>query len=98
MSDEFDWDQANIRHLARHDVKPHEVEEVFRRRYAFEFDEPVEGEDRFLIYGTTAQGRYLTISFTERKGRTRPITAWDMTEEELKTYADQIYHETEIQE
>jgi len=79
-------------------VQPHEVEEMFRRRYAFEFDEPVEGEDRFRVYETTTGGRCLTVSFTERKGRTRPITAWDMTEEELETYADQIHNETEIQE
>jgi hypothetical protein len=24
----FDWDEANIAHIAKHDVKPHEAEEV----------------------------------------------------------------------
>jgi len=27
---EFDWDAANVGHIARHGVKPEEVEEVLR--------------------------------------------------------------------
>lgn len=25
----FDWDDANIAHIARHDVEPHETEEAY---------------------------------------------------------------------
>jgi uncharacterized DUF497 family protein len=88
---EFDWDAANVGHIARHDVMPEEVEEVFSRPYAIEIGEPVHGEDRFLIHGTTALGRYLTVVFTERQSRARPISAWDMTREDREEYADEIH-------
>jgi uncharacterized DUF497 family protein len=91
MADEFDWDEANISHVARHDVMPAEIEEVFGRPHGFDIDE-CDYEERFRIYGITAQGRYLTVVYTERNGRMRPITAWDMTQEEMEQYADDIYH------
>lgn len=87
----FDWDEANIGHIARHCVTAAEIEEAFHRPHGFEIDEPSDGEERFLIYGTTAVGRYLTILYTERNGQIRPITAWDMTREELELYAEDIH-------
>jgi hypothetical protein len=38
---EFDWDAANVGHIARHDVMPEEIEEVFSRPYAIEIGEPL---------------------------------------------------------
>ncbi len=88
---DFDWDEENHAHIARHKVTPSEIEEVFRRRYALEISDPVDGEERFLAYGTTAGGRYLTVAFTEREGRIRPITTWTMTREEREQNADEIH-------
>jgi uncharacterized DUF497 family protein len=87
----FDWDKHNTAHIARHNVKPLEVEEVFARPYVIVPNDSEDDEDRFLIQGITARGRYLTVAFTERKGRIRPITAWDMTRKDLKLYADEIH-------
>jgi len=87
----FDWDKHNGAHLARHEVTPQEVEEVFSRPSVIEKDEPANDEDRFLIHGTTARGRYLPVAFTERKDRIRPITAWDMTRKDRELYADEIH-------
>lgn len=70
----FEWDEVNKAHIARHGVAPQEIEEVFRRPYAVEISDPVDGEESFLAHGTTAQGRYLTVAFTERKGRARPTS------------------------
>lgn len=87
----FDWDKHNVAHVARHEVTPQEVEEVFGRASVIEKDEPANDENRFLIHGTTARGRYLTVAFTERKDRIRPITAWDMTRKDREVYADEIH-------
>jgi uncharacterized DUF497 family protein len=87
----FGWDDENVSHIARHGVTPKEIEELFRRPYAIEVDEPVNGEERFLAHGTTARGRYLTVVCADRKGSIRPITAWDMTREDREQYADEIH-------
>jgi len=54
---DFDWDEANIEHILRHNVVPFEVEEAcFNKPYVRKTL-----EDRYLIYGTTDSGRYLFI-------------------------------------
>lgn len=52
MNDElFDWDDANILHLAEHDVTPEEAEEVMLCE-PIEVDfEGVDGEDRWSYVG-----------------------------------------------
>jgi uncharacterized DUF497 family protein len=86
----FDWDDKNVSHLGRHRITPLEVEELFSRHPVFKFTDPVDGEERLLAYGVTARARLLTIAFTERRNLIRPITGWDMTRQESKTYAPQI--------
>ena len=87
---EFDWDEANISHIARHDVTPLEVEELFERNPIELPDNPVGGEERLTAYGITAQGRFLTVPYTERNGKVRPIKAWDMTKQERNDYGTEI--------
>ena len=43
---EFDWDAANIKHLARHKITRDDVEEVFANEPAIVDYEFVEQEDR----------------------------------------------------
>jgi len=88
----LDWDEENIAHIGRHKVTPREIEELFSRAYAIEIDDPVNGEERFLAHGTTKRGRYLTVVLTERNGRTRPITTWDMTRKDRERHADEIHN------
>ena len=82
----FDWDEANIGHLALHDVEPHEAEQVM-------FAEPVDlgyqfidDEERWSVVGPTHAGRFLTIIVTLRNGRIRVVTAWDATRDEEAAY------------
>jgi uncharacterized protein len=73
---EFDWDAANIKHLARHRIRREEVEEVFANGPAivdYEFFDP---EDRWSAVGATNSLRVLVIIFTVRGERIRPITGW----------------------
>lgn len=61
----LEWDETNIRHIARHNVTPQEAEEAIgdeRRTRAGAYD--VAGERRYAITGRTLRGRLLTVVFT----------------------------------
>jgi len=76
----FDWDAGNRNHLARHDVKPQEAEEVVIGDPLDTELQTAEGsgeEERLLQLGQTAKGRILQLLTTWRGGRARVISAWD---------------------
>ena len=52
---EFDWDEANIGHVARHSVLPEEAEQVILNDPVDLGIEIVEGEERYLNLGATVQ-------------------------------------------
>jgi hypothetical protein len=72
---EFDWDEANIAHIAEHDVVPKEAEEAVTNNPLDLSYEVRDGEIRFRQVGETSSGRILVVVSTERKGLTRVITA-----------------------
>ncbi len=80
----FDWDDANRAHLAEHGITSQEGEEVSLGFCVEDEQAPVEGEPRTIAHGVTAKGRFLTIAYTERNGKIRPITGWEMTKRELR--------------
>jgi uncharacterized DUF497 family protein len=72
---EFDWDRANIAHIAQHKVKPEETEQALKNdpvdlEYPF-----VEGEHRWTVIGHTNTLRILTVVWTLRGEATRVVTA-----------------------
>ena len=72
----FDWDDANIGHIARHGVTPDEVEQVFKNRpLVMLATQKRGGETRVLCAGLTDGGRALQFVYTLRRGRVRVITA-----------------------
>lgn len=73
----FDWDDANISHIARHDVTPEETEEVLLGSpldVGFDIEN---GEERWSYVGETNEGRILRVLLTLQKERIRVITAFD---------------------
>ena len=74
---EFDWDEANIGHLARHSVLPAEPEQVILNDPVDVGTEIVEGEERYLNLGATGQGRVLLVVTTWREDRVRIVTAFE---------------------
>ena len=81
---EFEWDDNNIEHIARHRVSPGEVEDV-----AFD-DEPWirrgKRGTRYML-GYTIGGRYLFVVYVLKgKGIARVITAMDMDDNTRKFY------------
>ncbi|HEV8037987.1 MAG TPA: BrnT family toxin [Bryobacteraceae bacterium] len=72
---EFDWDEANIGHVARHDVTPTEAEEVILNDPLDIGVQVIEGEDRYVNLGSTRGGRVLLVVTAWREDRVRVVTA-----------------------
>lgn len=81
------WPQDRLDHIARHNVRPDEVEEVFFGK-PFVRNAKSRGENPvYYVYGQTNAGRYLfcvVIQFPDSKGY--PITARSMTDKEKRQY------------
>lgn len=73
---EFDWDKKNQKHLAAHSVTPTEVEHVLNNDPLDLDYELVDNEARYRSVGLTSGGRVLSVVWTIRKGKVRPITAF----------------------
>jgi hypothetical protein len=74
---EFDWDEANIAHVARHCVLPEEAEQVIFNDPVDFGMEIVEGEERYLNLGETLRGRVLLVVTTWRGDRIRVVTSFE---------------------
>jgi uncharacterized protein len=82
----FDWDDANIEHIARHGVTPEEAEQVVLND-PVEIDyQVIDGEERFVAAGMTRLGRFLTIVWTDREGLVRIVTAFDAQGDDQAAY------------
>jgi uncharacterized DUF497 family protein len=78
----FEWDEGNIEHVARHQLSPGEVEEVFDARYVV-----LRGRDgRYVVLGQTVTGRYLFVVVENWSGIGRVVTARDMGNSERRLY------------
>jgi uncharacterized protein len=84
---DFDWDNANIDHIAGHGVSPTEAEDAILdpdRIGAPARSTPT--EKRRGIVGATEQGRILFVSYTFRDGAFRVVTAFDASEPLRRRY------------
>ena len=78
MDDElFDWDDANILHIAEHDVEPEEAEEVLLGNTLEDGFDVIDGEERWAYIGETSDRRILRVVITLRGERTRVVTAFE---------------------
>jgi uncharacterized protein len=82
----FDWDDANIRHIGEHDVKPEEAEEVLLGDPLDLGFDLVDGEERWSYVGETSQGRILRVLITLREERVRVVTAFEASKRQKALY------------
>lgn len=83
----FDWDDANILHVAEHGIAPEEAEQVLLGDpLEFDFDTSTEGEDRWSYIGETASGDVLQVVITIREERVRVVTAFEPTRQDKMIY------------
>ena len=73
---EFEWNESNTDHIARHGVTPVEAEEVIAGRPIVLQVQFRNGERRELCAGRTAKGRAIAVVYTVRGGRVRVVTAF----------------------
>ena len=80
---ELKWDDANIGHIALHNVTPKEVEDVC---FGLNISRK-ESSNRYILSGQAENGKYLNV-IIERigKGLFRPITAFEMSDKYKAKY------------
>jgi uncharacterized protein len=83
---EFDWNDANIGHVARHKILPEEAEQVILNDPVDLGMEIVEGEERYINLGETVQGRVLLVVTTWREDRIRVVTAFEPIKRLIQLY------------
>ena len=83
-----EWDPAKARsNLAKHGISSWDVEPAFNDRFALTMPDVYSVfEERFLLVGTDALGRVLTVSYTYRNNAIRIISARLPTKTERKNY------------
>jgi len=86
---DFKWDPGKARANGQeHGVTFFEASEVFDGDRSSSVRDPDHSldEERYLIFGMSEGGRHLVVSYTERSGRIRPISARPMTPRERRAY------------
>ena len=82
----FDWDSANVDHIASHRVTPAEAEQVMAND-PVDLDFAIIGEEeRWTAIGHTGRLRILVIVWTVRDNAIRIVTAWEAPRTLHKTY------------
>jgi uncharacterized DUF497 family protein len=85
--DELIWDEWNEEHIARHSVRPEEVEEAVFDPSAIFFRTRRAGYLRYLVLGLSEAGRYLFVILEPLGGqRAYVVTARDMTDSERRRF------------
>ena len=72
----FDWDEANIAHIARHGVTPKEAEQAFANPLSDVIEQDHDGEIRYYQIGLTEELRCLVVLTTWRGEKLRVLTAY----------------------
>ena len=88
---EFEWNQAKAdANLRKHGVSFNEATTVFADWLSRTVPDPDHsfGEDRFLTFGVSANGRALVVSHIERGNKIRIISARALTRHEQRAYED----------
>jgi len=100
----FDWDEANLGHIAKHEITQVEAEQVILGDpldIEMQVAEDSGGEERLQHLGETEKGRILQLITTWRNGKVRVISAWDAPKQ-LKLYylaeMRRLYGDTEDSE
>jgi len=87
---EFEWDSGNIsKSKNKHGVDSDEVESLFKLRLGVPLGRQVSpevAEERLCIVGPSFTGRFVSVVFTLREGRIRPISSRPANKKERKLY------------
>ena len=82
----FDWDRHNLRKIKAHGINVAEAEETLSISPILVYEQDAEEEARYIYYGETASLRLLAVVLTERNGKIRVITAYDLDASQKRDY------------
>ena len=89
---DFEWDSGNSqKSVKKHDVGLEEIEAVFEMKMAVSLGRqvtPAVDEERLCLVGPTDSGRMLSVVFTLRDGRVRPISGRTASKKERGLYEE----------
>jgi len=83
---EFDWDAANVAHIAQHGITPEECEEAYENGPMVIEVQERKSERRRLCLGETNAARLLTFVITERNEKIRFVTAHPIHAKQREIY------------
>ena len=84
----FEWDRHNLKKVKAHRVNVVEVEEALSISPILIYEQDAEGETRYVYYGETAGLRLLAVVLTERNGKIRVITAYELDAGQKRDYLE----------
>lgn len=88
----FEWDSGNLsKSKVKHGVDADELETVFELKLAVPLGRQVTllvDEERLCIVGPSSQGRMISVVFTLRDGRVRPISSRPASKKERMLYEE----------
>jgi hypothetical protein len=88
---DFEWDEAKAEaNFEKHGISFADAATVFGDPLYVDFYDPDHSSDenRYLIIGASKEGRILIMSYTERNGVVRLISAREVTPTERKAYEE----------
>jgi hypothetical protein len=88
---DFEWDEAKAEaNFEKHGISFADAAIVFGDPLYVDFYDPDHSSDenRYLIIGASKEGRILIVSYTERNGVVRLISAREVTPTERKAYEE----------
>lgn len=89
---DFEWDDGNFsKSQQKHGVELDEVESIFHLRQAVPIGRqisPEVDEERLCVVGPSNLGRMLSVVFTLRDGRVRPISSRLANRKEKRLYEE----------
>jgi uncharacterized DUF497 family protein len=88
---EFEWDEEKAAaNFAKHGVSFEEAKAIFNDPLYVDFYDPDHSVDehRYIIIGESQPRRLLIVSYTERNGVVRLISAREVTGSERETYEE----------
>lgn len=87
---EFEWDAGNSeKSVNKHEVSIEEVESLFELRLGVPLGHqvtPPTEEERLCVIGPVSSGKMISVVFTLREGRVRPISSRPASRRERRTY------------
>ena len=82
----FEWDAANLGHIARHGVTAEEFEQGMNGNPLELGSAEINGELRTKVAAVTAGGRFLEMVYTIRRGKIRAVTAFPVDTRKKERY------------